>query len=712
MAKSLFLSLLLTLINVAHAATHHELKTLINPLKHEIFVTDTITLKNPLCQKLELTLHSNLKLTLVSPKAGTLRAISEEVADPAHKLKVTNYELDLPCGTQKVTLSYKGEIYHPVSEPDDSYSRSGADSPGLISSEGVVLAPSTYWYPQLKNIDDGLSTFVLTAKLPPTWMSVSQGNKNSFGQWVETNPQEEIYLIAYQFTHYEKILPNGLIVEAYMREADQQLATKYLDATEGYLLRYSNLIGPYPYQKFALVENFWDTGFGMPSFTLLGSNVIRLPFIINSSYPHEILHDWWGNSVYVDYNTGNWCEGLTTYLADHLMAEIGLTGEGYRRDSLQKFTDYVTPANDFPLSKFLGRDSNFSEAIGYGKSSIFFHMLRREVGDLAFKSALSDFFENNKFKQASYSDIKSSFEKVTGKNLHHFFDQWINRTGAPKILLTSATTTPTKTGFDFRATLKQSEESLPFTLKVLVAIHLEGAKKALIREYLMEGNELVIEENFDQRVVWIEIDPYFDLMRKISRDEVPVAISMALGSKKTTFIVTESEATLWREFATKMSASLPEGSEVSVLLDSEIKTLPTDHAVWILGNRNRFVSEFEKSVADQGVLISGNEIELQGQKISMNNKSLMLLGRDFNNKDQLLVFISHDNLNSLATFVGKIVHYGKYSFIGFEGEKVVNKQKGIWKINRSTMSIPVTQTDGATVDLKKGELEIREALTH
>ena len=41
----------------------------------------------------------------------------------------------------------------------------------------------------------------------------------------------------------------------------------------------------------------------MPSFTLLGPQVIRFPFILTSSYPHEILHNWWGNSVFVDYAT-------------------------------------------------------------------------------------------------------------------------------------------------------------------------------------------------------------------------------------------------------------------------------------------------------------------------------------------------------------------------------------------------------------------------
>ena len=100
---------------------------------------------------------------------------------------------------------------------------------------------------------------------------------------------------------------------------------------------YSGLIGPYPFNKFALVENFWETGYGMPSFTLLGPEIIRFPFILHSSFPHEILHNWWGNSVFVDYGTGNWCEGLTAYLADHLVEEQRGKGAEYRRGTLQKY---------------------------------------------------------------------------------------------------------------------------------------------------------------------------------------------------------------------------------------------------------------------------------------------------------------------------------------------------------------------------------------
>jgi aminopeptidase N len=37
---------------------------------------------------------------------------------------------------------------------------------------------------------------------------------------------------------------------------------------------------------------------------------------------HEIVHQWFGNSVFADFEKGNWHEGLTIYFADHLDEEI------------------------------------------------------------------------------------------------------------------------------------------------------------------------------------------------------------------------------------------------------------------------------------------------------------------------------------------------------------------------------------------------------
>ena len=154
-------------------------------------------------------------------------------------------------------------------------------------------------------------TFNLQVELPRHWDAVSQGERiqhiknedKTLVQWESPEPQDEIFLVASRFTEY--LRHTGKVTSmVFLRTPDEDLANKYLEATSRYIAMYDKLIGPYPYKKFALVENFWETGFGMPSFTLLGPTVIRLPFIINSSYPHEILHNWWGNSVFPEYSQG------------------------------------------------------------------------------------------------------------------------------------------------------------------------------------------------------------------------------------------------------------------------------------------------------------------------------------------------------------------------------------------------------------------------
>jgi len=153
----------------------------------------------------------------------------------------------------------------------------------------VYLTGSSYWYPVF---DSKLISFSLQVELPHSWDAVSQGERtqhlenedNTFVQWESPEPQDEIFLIASQFTEYLRHTGH-VTAMVFLRNPDADLANKYMEATSRYIEMYEKLIGPYPYKKFALVENFWETGLGMPSFTLLGSRVIRLPFIINSSYP-------------------------------------------------------------------------------------------------------------------------------------------------------------------------------------------------------------------------------------------------------------------------------------------------------------------------------------------------------------------------------------------------------------------------------------------
>jgi len=356
---------------------------------------------------------------------------------------------------------------------------------------------------------------------------------------------------------------------------------------------YSKLIGPYPYKKFALVENFWETGLGMPSFTLLGPKVIRLPFIINSSYPHEILHNWWGNSVFPDYNSGNWSEGLTAYLSDHLIREQQAGSAEYRQTTLQKYADYVISDRDFPLTEFRSRHSSPSEAIGYGKSLMFFHMLRQELGDKTFTAGLRDFYQKNKFGFASFNDIQKSFERVSKENLGSEFNQWVRRKGAPKIELVSSKTEKEGDGFGLSLVLKQSQSEDAYLLQIPVAVTMAGEARAWQTVVKMDKKRIDLHFHLPSRPLRVDIDPEFDLFRRLDPGETPPAISQALGAKKMLVILpSKADQKLLRvymDFSLFLETFGPD--EVEVKLDKEIKRLPSDRAITVLGWENLFLNE-------------------------------------------------------------------------------------------------------------------------
>ncbi|MGB5439806.1 MAG: M1 family aminopeptidase, partial [Gammaproteobacteria bacterium] len=417
------------------AQLHHQLEVQLDPQQHSIVVIDTISRTDTASSGVEFQLHRDLTPELVG-SAGRLDALPV----PANHLEnsavaTRRYRVTLPAGQKRFALRYQGRIHHPLQQQGEEYARGFRETSGMIDPRGVFLAGQSAWYP---HIEGELLSFDLHLELPSGWRGMTQGKRLSQqtgGQqaeehWRCNSPQQEIYLIAGRFSEYRR-KTDGVEAMVLLREPDAGLAEKYLQATAAYLRRYSDLIGPYPYSKFALVENFWETGYGMPSFTLLGPRVIRFPFILHSSYPHEILHNWWGNSVYVDYASGNWAEGLTSYLADHLVKEQRGLGADYRRGVLQKYTDYVRRRQEFPLTAFRSRHSAVSEAVGYGKTLMLFHMLRRQLGDAAFTQALQALYRQQRFRVTGFDDVEAVFSSVAGYPLDTFFAQWVDRSGAP-----------------------------------------------------------------------------------------------------------------------------------------------------------------------------------------------------------------------------------------------------------------------------------------
>lgn len=258
----------------------------------------------------------------------------------------------------------------------------------------------------------------------------------SHSYWEEAWPVGGLSLCAGPYRIEERRVA-GVDLYTYFYPDNASLASSYLDAATKYLNFYSDLFGPYPFEKFAVVENFFPTGYGFPSFTLLGSSIIRLPFIIDTSFPHEIAHSWWGNAIQVDQSEGNWSEGLVTYLADYLLKERRSAAEGrdYRMQFLTDYAALVATDNDFPLSGFTSRVDPASRAIGYGKGAMVFHMIRNAIGDRAFFGALREICRERLYRSATWSDFERAFSRSSGRDLSSFMKQWLTRPGGPRLAL-------------------------------------------------------------------------------------------------------------------------------------------------------------------------------------------------------------------------------------------------------------------------------------
>jgi len=580
---------------------NQEIDVIIDVSSSVLTIKNQITLPDYLFKNNAKSIVFYLNKNLVIGKVDGAKLENLINKDTLTNAYVNKYNLVFKKSTKNnFTIHYEGIVKDDIKKTAAEYARGFGETKGVISEKGIYMANSTYWLPTFnKNL---LSTFNLNVKINKDWSIVSQGDRTKnevVGDkkiiiYHSPEPMDEVYLIGAKWTEYSKKL-GDVEVQAFLRTPDQELADRYLNITSGYLQMYNTLIGDYPYTKFALVENFWETGYGMPSFTLLGEKVIRFPWILFSSYPHELLHNYWGNSVFVNYDEGNWCEGITAYMADHLMQEQIGNGATYRRNTLQKFTDYVNEDNDFPINQFLNRNNSAEEAIGYGKVLMVNNMLRYDLGDEVFVKAYQKFYEDNKFKKVSFPEIQKSFEAVSGKNLTSFFKQWIDRKGAPTIEISNVSSKGNQLTF----TIKQLQNEDVFNINIPVAIYTEGNTEVVWKVVAMTKKEQKYTFVLAQKPLRVEVDPQFNIMRRLDRKEVPSSLSQVFGETKLTIVVPEKDKSkvAYQKMAETWKATQEsQGKSVAIVNDNDIIELPSDQSVWILGYGNKFYGKELKTL--------------------------------------------------------------------------------------------------------------------
>jgi uncharacterized iron-regulated protein len=623
---------LLFVAPAAASVPHYELSISFQPEKQTMSGTAHISL--PAGQELTLSL-AELSITgIVLSKKG-------QETIPVRTPKQGSLHFPVTDDVLEIFISYTKQI------PDNF-------SDNMISDQGIVL--TSMWHP----IPDRNMLFKLTAVVPKGFNAIAEsdtlayttlGRQHSFSF---SQPVQNIHFAAGPYIIKTLKVREQLLVSTWFFKEDISLSDEYLEAAARYIKRYEQEIGAFPYNHYAIVANRLPSGFGMPTFTLLGQQVLRLPFIKDTSLGHEILHSWFGNSINVRPGSGNWCEGLTSYLGDYAYDEDKGQGAAHRKESIINYLSYASHQTAIPLGEFSSASHNQAmakaiRAVGYNRGAMLFHELKGLLGPELFAKGLRQFYQNHRGLDASWDEIKASFEQVSQQDLQAFFQERLNRPDIPNLSISNIQTDTRHAQTLLTFTVEQHSEK-PFTLNLPILVKTPQGEQSFSRT--ISQAQTTIELKVSTLPTELIIDPDHDLLRVLTRKEFPPVWSRFLGAPDKT-VVLESDT------AAKVFAPL-----LQSIVDDSWKIMTADQVQNQDLGKGNFLFLGINSPASRSLFARPDHPE-QGFTLDVRANPL--------NQSHVVVLMSSNSAAETAAATSKLSHYGKYSYLHFQQGRVQEK---------------------------------------
>jgi uncharacterized protein len=688
--RALFFALAVLLIRILPASAtevlSHALEVTIDPANARVSGSARLTLAESAPTSIELWLgeHYQLDAVQVAGKPLALQRAESKDGRARYMVQLSQRPTDSP-----LTLAVRWSGSPPALPADYKMNRNEATDldHGYISLDGAFL-PQGSWYP---TGDQATSLFRVTAKLPEGWRLVAPGKliatKPGEETYDGTNPLEGLDLVTAPWSVMQDEFEGQRVAVYSLPGTPSELSNRYLLATIDYLKRFTREVGPHPWPQYLVVEHILPTGYGMPSFTLLGGSVMRLPFIIKTSLGHEVLHDWWGNGVYVDRSAGNWCEGLTAYMADHRFSaeELKDDGKEYRTQILRDYAEYASKGNDIAVAKFTERHDFATRAIGYGKVAMIFHMLKLRLGQERFDQAMRQLFAQYRYRKTSWSHIQELFSQVAQENLNWFFEAWLQRPGAPVISVGAPQVSPGTELAVLRADLKATPG---WRLDVPVQARsdandvfdgfasIDAAGKGAVR--LAVGNSAT-------RLI---IDPQVDLFRRLAPDEIPATLARYLAAPPEMVVIgtgrDEEFQTQARAIAAKLASAAPVRRDLELNAD-QFRVLR--RVLWI-GQPSDTVRGQLLHIPP-GTALESDRLTTGGGSATEFDAAIVLALDHPSPGQGVVVLIDALRPGQLESTGQRVRHYGKYSYLLFSaGTALV---KGTWPAPTTPLQVPITR---------------------
>ncbi|WP_299528029.1 M1 family metallopeptidase [uncultured Lutibacter sp.] len=327
--------------------------------------------------------------------------------------------------------------------------------PTQIWTQGETEA-SSCWFPTIDSPNQK-TTQEIYMTVPSKFVTLSNGTlksqtTNSNGTRTDYWKQDQkhapyLFFMGVGDFSIVKDTWNGLDVDYYVEPEYENVAKDIFGLTPEMMTFFSEITGvPYVWDKYSqmVVRDYVSGAMENTTAVVHGEDAQQKKgqLIDNNEWEetiaHELFHHWFGDLV----TTESWSnltvnESFATYSV-YLWYEYKYGNDkanAHMHDDIKVYLD--SQSEDKDLVRFFYEDKeHMFDPVSYHKGNSILHMLRNYLGDDAFFQGINTYLTEHKFGTAEAHELRLAFEKVSGKDLNWFFNQWYFGNGHIKLNVT------------------------------------------------------------------------------------------------------------------------------------------------------------------------------------------------------------------------------------------------------------------------------------
>jgi hypothetical protein len=433
--------------------THYSLKLRVFPKERQVSVAAQLTIRNITGQpqaEIPLLLYRLLDVQSVTDEKGqplkfsqSVLGLSDEKNLQANVVKIQLAASLLPDKSLRLNVTYDGSIF--------GYPEVMAYVRDTINEPFSLIRPDAFSYPMLalptntsvSAAYDTLFTYDLETTAPLDYTVACGGvltGTTKGGETVTFAHKSKIptWRIDIAIAKFKTLTDEERKLAVYVLPEDESGATNLLNGMKNVIAFYSRMFGPVKnYQGYTAIEI--PDGWGSQAsdyYFLQTSAAFKDPARIGEMY-HEVGHTWNVKGKSNVKRCRYFDEAFASYFESLAIREFNgeaafLADMEKSRDIFAQWAKYDKRNYDTPIADYwkeeLGR-------LSYTKGAWSLYVLQELVGEEKFREIIREFLGSFSEPGADFGDFRKTAEKVSGRNLSKFFDEWIYGAESSRLLV-------------------------------------------------------------------------------------------------------------------------------------------------------------------------------------------------------------------------------------------------------------------------------------